>query len=354
MIELGQYENRNWFKGEEKMAVTIATKQQCEMIDYFLSFSLLVEDFEENRYPFIDQEEEEIVKEYRAQLEKRRKTIEKYCLKEYNLLFGLYLLNKKEFQTLEQLEQQLEEMDQKEWKDAIFSILGLEKEEEEEFEAINSLHILDKQKWNLFSIIKDKKKSLLEIKALFQELYPLFSYYEEKLMKKNKERAKEIQSSIEEKTREYYEDVLEDKVEIDEKYLAESIHYILFMSRFSIVISDAEEKKRLVTGVHVQEVKHYKKENQRLGEEEKEKVLKALSDPNRFSILKMLKEGKLSNKEMAERLKITPAGVTYQMNHLVGVGLVRYCTKENGRGKNYIVNVSYLERIFESIRKELA
>ena len=354
MIELGQYENRNWFKGEEKMAVTIATKQQCEMIDYFLSFSLLVEDFEENRYPFIDQEEEEIVKEYRAQLEKRRKTIEKYCLKEYNLLFGLYLLNKKEFQTLEQLEQQLEEMDQKEWKDAIFSILGLEKEEEEEFEAINSLHILDKQKWNLFSIIKDKKKSLLEIKALFQELYPLFSYYEEKLMKKNKERAEEIQSSIEEKTREYYEDVLEDKVEIDEKYLAESIHYILFMSRFSIVISDAEEKKRLVTGVHVQEVKHYKKENQRLGEEEKEKVLKALSDPNRFSILKMLKEGKLSNKEMAERLKITPAGVTYQMNHLVGVGLVRYCTKENGRGKNYMVNVSYLEKIFESIRKELA
>lgn len=336
------------------MAVTIATKQQCEMIDYFLSFSLLVEDFEENRYPFIDQEEEEIVKEYRAQLEKRRKTIEKYCLKEYNLLFGLYLLNKKEFQTLEQLEQQLEEMDQKEWKDAIFSILGLEKEEEEEFEAINSLHILDKQKWNLFSIIKDKKKSLLEIKALFQELYPLFSYYEEKLMKKNKERAKEIQSSIEEKTREYYEDVLEDKVEIDEKYLAESIHYILFMSRFSIVISDAEEKKRLVTGVHVQEVKHYKKENQRLGEEEKEKVLKALSDPNRFSILKMLKEGKLSNKEMAERLKITPAGVTYQMNHLVGVGLVRYCTKENGRGKNYMVNVSYLEKIFESILKELA
>ena len=354
MIELGQYENRNWFKGEEKMAVTIATKQQCEMIDYFLSFSLVVEDFEENRYPFIDQEEEEIVKEYRAQLEKRRKTIEKYCLKEYNLLFGLYLLNKKEFQTLEQLEQQLEEMDQKEWKDAIFSILGLEKEEEEEFEAINSLHILDKQKWNLFSIIKDKKKSLLEIKALFQELYPLFSYYEEKLMKKNKERAKEIQSFIEEKTREYYEDVLEDKVEIDEKYLEESIHYILFMSRFSIVISDAEEKKRLVTGVHVQEVKHYKKENQRLGEEEKEKVLKALSDPNRFSILKMLKEGKLSNKEMAERLKITPAGVTYQMNHLVGVGLVRYCTKENGRGKNYMVNVSYLEKIFESIRKELA
>ena len=354
MIELGQYENRNWFKGEEKMAVTIATKQQCEMIDYFLSFSLLVEDFEENRYPFIDQEEEEIVKEYRAQLEKRRKTIEKYCLKEYNLLFGLYLLNKKEFQTLEQLEQQLEEMDQKEWKDAIFSILGLEKEEEEEFEAINSLHILDKQKWNLFSIIKDKKKSLLEIKALFQELYPLFSYYEEKLMKKNKEKAEEIQSSIEEKTREYYEDVLEDKVEIDEKYLEESIHYILFMSRFSIVISDAEEKKRLVTGVHVQEVKHYKKENQRLGEEEKEKVLKALSDPNRFSILKMLKEGKLSNKEMAERLKITPAGVTYQMNHLVGVGLVRYCTKENGRGKNYMVNVSYLEKIFESILKELA
>ena len=336
------------------MAVTIATKQQCEMIDYFLSFSLLVEDFEENRYPFIDQEEEEIVKEYRAQLEKRRKTIEKYCLKEYNLLFGLYLLNKKEFQTLEQLEQQLEEMDQKEWKDAIFSILGLEKEGEEEFEAINRLHILDKQKWNLFSIIKDKKKSLLEIKALFQELYPLFSYYEEKLMKKNKERAEEIQSSIEEKTREYYEDVLEDKVEIDEKYLEESIHYILFMSRFSIVISDAEEKKRLVTGVHVQEVKHYKKENQRLGEEEKEKVLKALSDPNRFSILKMLKEGKLSNKEMAERLKITPAGVTYQMNHLVGVGLVRYCTKENGRGKNYMVNVSYLEKIFDSILKELA
>ena len=337
------------------MTATIATRQQCEMIDYFLSFSLLVEDFEENRYPFIDQEEEEIVKEYRAQLEKRKKTIEKYCLKEYNLLFGLYLyqMNKKEFQTLEQLEQRLEEMDQKEWNDAIFTILELEKEEEE-FQAINSLHILEQQKWNLFSIIKDKKKSLLELKTLFQELYPLFSYYEEKLMKKNKEKAKEIQSFIEEKTREYYEDVLEDRVELDETYLAESTHYILFMSRFSIVISDAEEKKRLVTGVHVQEVKHYKKENQRLGEEEREKVLKALSDPNRFSILKMLKEGKLSNKEMAERLKITPAGVTYQMNHLVSVGLVRYCTKENGRGKNYIVNVSYLEKIFESILKELA
>ena len=86
----------------------------------------------------------------------------------------------------------------------------------------------------------------------------------------------------------------------------------------------------------------------------KKEQLKALSDPSRFAILKMVKEGKLSNKEMAEQLHITPAGISYQLNQLLTVGLVRYCTKETGRGKRYVINEQYLKEVFDSILDELA
>ena len=51
---------------------------------------------------------------------------------------------------------------------------------------------------------------------------------------------------------------------------------------------------------------------------------------------------------------ITPAGISYQLNQLLTVGLVRYCTKETGRGKRYVINEQYLKEVFDSILDELA
>lgn len=333
----------------------IADKEQCGMMDYLFSLSFVREDTEkEGNYPFIDETEERIVNDYKEQLKKKRKQIERYCFKEYNLLFELYLYqtDQQEFYTLEEFCNQLEAMDDTQWKEAVFSVLQLE-QEREEFEAIDELSVSEEQKWNLFSMIRNREKSLYEIEQLLKELYPMFLYYEDQLMELGKEREEEIRGNIEKDVEAYYADVLDNVVDFDKSDIEQSKHYILFMSRFAVIISDMTKKKRFMSGIHVQEVKRYKRENQVLGEEEKERVLKALSDPSRFMILKMLKEGKLSNKEMAKELNITPAGISYQLNQLVSVKLVRYCTKESGRGKKYVVNGEYLKKVFQLLLEEL-
>lgn len=72
-------------------------------------------------------------------------------------------------------------------------------------------------------------------------------------------------------------------------------------------------------------------------------IFKVLSDKQRRDILEMLREGRLSAGEIAERLSVTPAALSYHLKLLRGVDLVM-----EYREKNFIyyeINTSVFEEI---------
>jgi DNA-binding transcriptional ArsR family regulator len=72
-------------------------------------------------------------------------------------------------------------------------------------------------------------------------------------------------------------------------------------------------------------------------------TLKALSDPIRRQILDMLKPGRLSAGEIAERMGLTPAALSYHLKLLKGADLVIEYKQKNFI--YYEINVSVFEEL---------
>lgn len=72
-------------------------------------------------------------------------------------------------------------------------------------------------------------------------------------------------------------------------------------------------------------------------------IFKVLADDQRRQILQMLKDGRLSAGEIAERLSVTPAALSYHLRLLKGADLViEY------KSKNYVyyeINTSVLDEL---------
>lgn len=58
-------------------------------------------------------------------------------------------------------------------------------------------------------------------------------------------------------------------------------------------------------------------------------IFKVLSDKQRRDILEMLKDGRLSAGEIAERLSVTPAALSYHLRLLKGADLVLEYREKN-------------------------
>lgn len=85
----------------------------------------------------------------------------------------------------------------------------------------------------------------------------------------------------------------------------------------------------------------------------KENIFTALADPARREILHLLKKGKLSADDIADKFSLSRATTSYHLNKLKNAGLIR----EN-KYKNFIyyeLNMSVFEELilwFKDFRKE--
>ena len=72
-------------------------------------------------------------------------------------------------------------------------------------------------------------------------------------------------------------------------------------------------------------------------------VFKALADPQRRKILKMLQQGPMSAGQLAARFEITKGSLSYHFNILKEAGLIR--GERRGQEQIYSLNTSVMEDI---------
>ncbi len=78
-----------------------------------------------------------------------------------------------------------------------------------------------------------------------------------------------------------------------------------------------------------------------------ESLFKALADPNRRKILKILKKGSLSAGEIAESFPITRASLSHHFNILKAAELVR--SERRGQNMVYSLNTTVFEDLASSL-----
>lgn len=74
-----------------------------------------------------------------------------------------------------------------------------------------------------------------------------------------------------------------------------------------------------------------------------ENLFKALADAQRRQILEMLRHTELSAGEIAARLQLAPATVSYHLNLLKAAELVRM--RRDGQQRIYAINMSVVEEL---------
>lgn len=132
--------------------------------------------------------------------------------------------------------------------------------------------------------------------------------------------------------------------------ITESYHLITlvpFITYFMLIIStDTQLSPTLLSGTRIEQ--YFDRRYSNLNDDTRTELLKHLSDATRYQILQLSATGEYKAKEMAEKLNITPAAVSYHMSKLTSSGLLTFQTKEN-KSIEQQVNQAILKQLIEKI-----
>lgn len=332
--------------------------ETCKILDYLQMFSIDLEELDDKdslSYRVADKHYITTVKNYYNELQNEKEIILKYANKNYNLFTSLFFFFMKEhdINSINKLLEGIRNMECDIFYKILFKALSIEDTEGDDFEVINAIKASPDIKWNILFMVKCFNETKLEICDLLSRVYPKFDEYEDLLIQQVQQHAKEICKKIQFQPETYYHVIFREHIDdvIMKSYNFHSAeHYLLYMNAFIGIINRQDSKTVCITGIYMLPFYALKEHDQLYNEEIKHKVLKALADPSRLLILKMIYSGITSNKKLAELLNITPAGVSYQTNQLISVGLLTY--KSSNQESNLTVNTPLIKLVFNSVLDE--
>lgn len=208
---------------------------------------------------------------------------------------------------------------------------------------IQELDISKASKWDLYCFIKDIEKYKDRFINLIKEYIPVFT----KLLKKRSEIINEdntqVMKKVDSQGIEFIKEYTNNLINLDEfkKVYMTSSYFDSYLIYFTLM--NNMEDCYLVVGSYYQEVVGH---NNHV--EAHLKVLKNLSDPTRFGIIKYILDDKRYGQEIAIKFNISNASVSYHMNNLLLLNLVEISKQDNKvfyklNKKRVIETIKFLE-----------
>jgi len=204
-------------------------------------------------------------------------------------------------------------------------------------------------KWELFSFLQDPEKYRDEYVEFMEELIPKFL----KHYKTREKTIDEFNNYIEEKNNanngKYFESILKKFIKFDkydEIYITTS-----YLDYYSITFDVLESSSYVFIGLDYEEaIAQYEgREGNKL--KKHINIFKNFSDLTRFQILKLIVEDEdYSSKDIAEKLGITGATVSYHMNNLFSAELVSMNRKK--RKNIYSINKDVIKETVDFLIRE--
>lgn len=183
-----------------------------------------------------------------------------------------------------------------------------------------------------------KKETADSLKLAFREYERYMSIISDKYDKE----IKKLEQSVESGQLNYiFTSIFNQKImsSVDKySFLAMSINKVIYW----------EGKYENILGYSYFSMKYYLEimNSKNIEESEVIDILKGLSDPTRYKILKSINSGISSNKVLAKLNQVSPAAITYQLNYLQNIHLIEY----DERKKTYSVNSDLIRTIVNAVK----
>jgi DNA-binding transcriptional ArsR family regulator len=222
------------------------------------------------------------------------------------------------------------------------------KDEKKTIEFIRGLELSSSIKWEVFDFFQEVKTSINELVKLLEDYYPLCM----SVLEKNKSSIQEFNNyligGVEKDGEAFIRKITRGLIDfqgIEEIYVTST-----FFNSHSLGFNGNGSKLYLVIGTTFEETAE-----EIYGEEQIEinlNILKNLSDKTRFQILMLLKDNEMYGQEIAEKIGITMATVSYHMSYLLIANMV-FIDKVGHKGYYKLnkealrKNIDFLKGIFE-------
>ncbi|MBF0715895.1 winged helix-turn-helix domain-containing protein [Gemelliphila palaticanis] len=203
----------------------------------------------------------------------------------------------------------------------------------------DNINITSEQKWGFTKSILNIEKSLLEAKEIYEYVESFYTDFYNKCKKIRNDYRKNFE----------LEKFLRRTEFIDTNLIADIIktenNLFIFSPPVALLYFNVSSEKS-VLGLSTLTEKLLNIDNEYREEEFFEKM-QLLSDGNRYNVLKLLTQDKLRNKEIAEKLNITPAGVSFHIKKLVDSKFLVF-----GNNNEHTINQLEIKNIIEKLEKD--
>jgi DNA-binding transcriptional ArsR family regulator len=197
-------------------------------------------------------------------------------------------------------------------------LAGISQDETQILDFIRKLKLPSSIKWEALEFFSDVKTSMKGFIELVNDYIPVYK----KVIKKNKNLIENfenyIASGIESEGEAFFNRFLRDTMSLDADQV---IAGILFFNSRSLICTTVGEKLYVFVGMDYEETVKLV-----TGDGDMDiniSIYKNLSDKTRFQILNLLKDQELYGQEIAEKVGITMATVSYHMSYLLASNLVK-------------------------------
>lgn len=215
-------------------------------------------------------------------------------------------------------------------------------------EFIRGLDISSGVKWNLFDFIEHTKDYVDEFIKLIEAYVPQYNKIMSKYKKHREKKISYYKTKINNEGINYIKtlggDIYNYEANYEEIYVS-----IMFFNSYSLVWDDTEDSIYLLLGINVENT--FKKI---YGDTELENnllVYKNLCDKTRYSIIRLLSVRDYYGLELAEKLGITTATVSYHMSFLLLAKMVSI--EKRDHKAYYTLNKEPLKNSMDFLKKDL-
>lgn len=216
---------------------------------------------------------------------------------------------------------------------------------------IKELSIEASSKWNLFLIVEDPKGHMKSYIDLMMEILPIFNrvyeIYEEEILSYGKKLESFLNENGEEGLKNISYSMIDSKlIENQDIKLIVSKVYSYAVSMFNV-----KEDSYVVWGFKMEETFKKMKEIDENKTQGRVQIFKNLGDKTRYETLKLIAQGQSSTTEIAKKLGVSTATISYHINNFLTTKVIKLDKRDKRYG--YTIDYELLSKVIEGLKEDL-